>query len=393
MSDPEELIATWRQRLAAITANANELSDAESTKRIRIRAREGHYSGVTRQRAEQAIAQLSTLTDDYLLLARVVDSAMQEQQGSMFASRESKTEKVLELLEGPSIVRPAGRVPLKNRSLLGSALEKNEMTPSQLLTCMQLEFGQARDTFEQIDRAEQLGQSELAELRNDYAQMEQRALRLGAAADRPSFIELQNQQSDPLSASAGLESLKRSLSAWAATLDSLEQARTQSESALARAKEVLEELRRLAQACESQLAQVGALLGPEAAAAVKPASLSQIGMLQSWWETLESSLAAGQWSAVNVGASRINAALDETVAGLRGGIAQARGRCVEFDELEGRFSALKAKERALRERGDSALDCRALREQIEAALRARPVALTDARELLRRYQDLLAQGH
>ena len=388
MIDATALLATWKQRLAAISANTNELSEAENTKRIRIRAREGRYQGLTRQRAEEAIAKISALRDDYLLLAGLVDEASLAHLGGLFSTRESRDEKVIALLCSPSIARSAGLVPLEKRTLLGMANQHDQMTPEQLLQLMQDEFEGARDLLCQIDSAEEKGAQELDGLRRDFAGMAERAGRLKADASRPSFIELQDLQSDPLNAQAGMESLKRGLQAWAASLDELEHVRTGAEQAVARAQTALQELNNRCAVLDTLIQQVNELFGESTAVTVSPVPATQTEMLHSWCETLESMLQAGQWHAVNVGAGRLNGAMTEAIGNVNRAIAEAQARCAAAEDMKGHFHALRAKEKALF--GAAANEANAaLRERINTALKTRPLDVDAARAALLDYQNAL----
>jgi hypothetical protein len=391
--DAADLLATWKQRLAAISANANELSEAESTKRIRIRAREGRYQGVTKHRAEEAIGQISTLRDDYLLLANVVDEAAQAHQGGIFTTRESRDEKVIALLCSPSISRSAGQVPLEKRTLLGSASRHDQITPDQLLKLMQQEFEAARDLLAEIDAAESKGTAELDGLRHDFSGMEARAAKLKVDSSRPSFIELQDLQSDPLNAQAGMDSLKRGLQTWAASLDELEHVRVSAEEAVNRAKGALGELHRLSDEYQTHRGHLKELFVESTETSLKLIPNTQSDMLSSWCETLENMLMAGQWHAVNVGADRLNAAMSEAIGNVNRAIAQAQTRCAVVDELKGQFVALRAKEKTLLGADAPTEASVALRAQIDTTLKARPIDIEDARSLLQQYQNiLLASG-
>jgi chromosome segregation ATPase len=387
--DAVELLALWKQRLAAITANANELSEAESTKRIRIRVREGRYQGMTKQCAEAAIATISRLRDDYLLLARVIDEAVQAHQGGLFTSRETRNEKVAALLCSPSISRAAGAVPLEKRTLLGSANRHEKMTPDQLLALMQQEFESARDLLNKIDSVEAKGKAELDGLRRDFAGMEERAARLQASSGQPSFIELQDVQSDPLNAQSGMDSLKRGLRTWSGSLDELEHVRVSAQEAVARARTALDDLKRLSGDYQTQLVHLKELFGESAMATLTLAPGTQLEMLSSWCGTLENMLIAGQWSAVSVGAGRLNIAMSEAIGNVNRAIAEAQTRCAEADELKGHFIALRAKEKSLFGPGTPNEAASLLRGQIDAAINFRPLELDEARALIQKYQNIM----
>jgi hypothetical protein len=386
--DTEELVRSWRDRLAAVTRNANDLSEVEFTKRIRNRLREGHYAGVTQVRAAAALDRLSSLMDDYLLLARVIEEAIEAGNAGFLSSREARDTKVRALLEGPSIQRPTVRVPLHERELLGAALQRDRLTPQALLAAMQEAFREARDVLTEIDAAEQQGSTGLADLRRDYSAMAERAQSLQAPSDRPSFVELQDLQSDPLGSHEGLAALRRGLQTWSLRLSELEQARSVAQTGVTRAREGLSELQRLNDLRARHAQGVRELLGTDAAASLQASPLS-LGTLAGWCDAIENSLRAQEWHAVNVGLSRLQPALDGAVAAQHRLIAAALASSAEVDELQGRFRALKAKERSLRARGTLPASCGERRAELEAVLASRPLDLRELQNALLRYQDLL----
>ena len=391
MSNMDDLLAVWQQRLAAISANANELADAESTKRIRIKLRAGNYSGLSKAKAEQATAQLSTLVDDYLLLAKVIEEALGIAQRGLFMSWAGREERISALLEGPSIVRTTGQISIKNRDLLGSAAQSSQLTPAALLQLMQNEFEQARDSLNALDLAETQGAEALASLKHDYSLMEQRAQGLNAESDRPSFIEIQGLQADPLNALEGIEALRRSLSVWAGKLNDLERTRLSAEKEVEQAKLTLNELRDLELTYHTQCEKLSYLCGPQIVSTLKMPGTSAIVMLQSWCETLDNSMHAGQWSAVLVGMSRLHLAMVQAQADLNRAIAEVQTRCAEVDELKGRFAAYKAKDQALNMQYGSDQNRQLLRAQIESDLLIRPLDLDNLRVNVSQYQQLLSK--
>lgn len=392
MTAIDDLIQTWQQRLHVITVNANELSDAESTKRIRIRVREGSWQGITQQRAQQAMEQLATLVDDYLLLARVVDQAVQVNNVGLFGSRDSADERILALLQGPSIERPQVNVPLARRALLGSVLQKSWLTPEQLLESMQRSFLQARDTFAAIDQAQTQGETACNALRQDFVRMQERASRLQPGAEPFPWIELQDLQADPLNAQIGMESMRRTIKAWSENLDAVEQHATQAREAVANARAALRTLQRLDDAVRGLRADLQPLLGAQHEAPFGPHAGSRLDLLSSWCETLDSSLSAGHWSAVAVGASRLHVALAEATGDVQRVLAELSAQRAAMDELNGQFMALQAKEYAVRGHGSVDMALPALREQIAAALQQRPVRSDAIAALLRHYRELLSSS-
>jgi len=392
--DPRDLLSTWQQRLRTITANATELSGAESTRRVRAGHLDGRYSGLTHTRATAALARLDELMEDYLLLARVVDEAAQIEKTGLFMSRDTKAAKITALLEGPSITRQEARVALKDRGLLGDAQSRTQMTPDALLALMQAHFTDARDALAGIDAAQLQGEAALNALRADFAAMQARAERLKLASDQPSFIELPGLQSDPLNARDGIESLKRGLESWSEHLDEMERTQAQAQAGLLAVRHALDEFERLCAEHASQVGIVRGLLGDAVAATLVLDQAGQISTLRSWAETLDTSLANGQVRAVLVGVSRIRAALDAASAQALAAVAAARAKAGAVAELQGILGALRFKEQALLESGgpaqaETAAAARAARKQLEGLLEARPVDLPGAQTLLAAYQSSL----
>jgi enamine deaminase RidA (YjgF/YER057c/UK114 family) len=389
----DELLRTWQERLTVVTRNANELSEAEFTKRIRNRLREGRYVGLTLERAQAALEALGSLMDDYLLLARVIEEAIDADQCGFLWSREARDDKVRALLEGPSIERPTLHVPLQQRGLLGAAQQHDRLTPQAVLAAMEDAFAQARDTLIEIDAVEQHGVSDLAELRSDHAAMAQRARLLQAADDRPSFVVLQQRPDDPLATREAIASLRRSLQAWSNRLSELEQARAAAQSGVASAQQGLAGLMQLVEARAHQVESLRGLLGHDAAASMPSAAGLPLATLATWCEAIDNSLRKHDWRAVKVGLSRFKPALDEAIAAEQQQIAAAEARRAEVDELQGRFRALKAKEQVLRDRGTLPGSCAELRSRLDLALAPRPLDIDALRRALRAYQSLLASGH
>ncbi|RKP50531.1 hypothetical protein [Trinickia fusca] len=390
MTEAEALLEVWRGRLALISSNLNELASSESTKRVRIRARQNEYKGRTKEQADRAIELMRALSDDYLLLANAVNDANEALRGGFFVNREARLERVSALLGSGAISRATGAVPIANRALLGSAQHADRLSADELLALMESEFASARDALHAIDQAEQQNKMAIEALRRDYERLDTVAASLGVTSDRPSFIELQDLGQDPLAATAGIEAMRRALETWAALIGKTTQAKEGATTGIARAGATLGELRGMSARYETERAKVESLLGTEAAATVPPLPADTVGMLTRWFETLRSSLEQGHWTAVNVGLAHLEAALEEATAAAEKALVGARGKCDELDDLRGRFSALKAKETAIAAQSQHQLGTEAIKAEIATALSARPVDVPMAVERLRQYQMLLS---
>jgi hypothetical protein len=149
----QQQLATWSERLAVITRNANELSEAEATKRVRNRLREGGYSGQTQEQANMAVQSLRDLMDYYLMLAQVIEQANQEMKGGLFELQSARAAKVMALLNAPSVALPRVNVPLSQRGLLTQEESATKAKPAEVLAAMEALFVRANDIFTTIDSA------------------------------------------------------------------------------------------------------------------------------------------------------------------------------------------------------------------------------------------------
>jgi hypothetical protein len=182
------------------------------------------------------------------------------------------------------------------------------------------------------------------------------------------------------------------LQAWSLRLDEIDRARAAAQSGVTLAREGLAELKRLTEAHRNAVETVRALLGDAAAISLRPTTTASPALLENWCDAIDNSLRGRDWHAVNVGLSRFSPVLAEAITAERQLLAAAAASCAEVDDLQGRFQALKAKERALRARASLPERCAALRARLDAALAQRPLVLPELRSALSSYQALLAAG-
>ena len=219
----------WQKRLTVISTNLNALSESEHTRRICIKSRRGEYTGTTRTQAEQSVALLTHLLDDYLLLADIIKQAEQANQGGLFSLRETAIHNVTRLLEGPSIIGSTSTIALQHRDLLDAPTEQQRLTPLQLLTRMQDQFEQVRDTFNSLAGLEQQVVLTSNQLRQDLATLSSRArllegdeaIELVAATD--ALNQIRDSPGDPLGSAARITTMRRTMEAWSKQLGQLDQ--------------------------------------------------------------------------------------------------------------------------------------------------------------------------
>ncbi|MBV8658883.1 MAG: hypothetical protein JO142_13745 [Burkholderiales bacterium] len=394
MSDADALLARWQQRLATISANANALHDAEFSTRIRNRLRDGRYTGLTLERAGRALAGLTALMDDYLILARVVDEAAEAARGGLFQSRDATDARVRALLEESSVALPAVHVPLQQRDLLTDASRVAMTTPAAVLDAMQAAFCEARDGLTAIDQAEQGVDTGLAKARLALAELAARAAGLGIDEPAPVWQQADAIQQDPLAQLGALRAFEARIAAWRATVDAAEHERNQVQQALTEARDRLGLLHtRIAERPEAR-ALLRKLLGevPEQAEAAALADAHET--LATWLGNLERTALAGSWHAAATGLTRFAPALATQLALADQLIQAVQAPVNAYADLKARFKVLRTKAATLRERGqlDGSDETEAA---IADAFRARPADLPTLSQRVAEFEHqlLMASQH
>jgi len=388
MIDVAQLLSDWQNRLAVVTRNANDLFEAEYSKRIRNRLRDGRYTGTTAERAGVAVRNLTALMDDYLVLARVIEEAAEANRGGFFEAREVTEDKVLALLEGESVALPSVHVPLPKRDLLTAADAAQRATPAELLAAMQDAFAEARDILAAIDTAETQLATAMEEMRRAYAGLQERAQSLGAAAELTQIAPVLD-GADPLRAAGLIAARQREMAAWAAKLDELVKQRDEATAGVERARAAIAEIEASLQRRDDSIAKVREVFGvePTVTASVDEATLAE---LHSWAASLDKTLAEQRWSAVLMGLKRLDAAIAAARATADKALAATCSELDKMDDLRARFKALRFKAQALRERSTlDAGELDALEQAISAAFKARPVVLASLQQQVKGYEQRL----
>lgn len=388
MTDPSDSLEAWTERLSAIARNSSELSDAELCKRIKHRLRGGFYTGLTREKAELAVELLSALSDDYLLLANLIDEAQKAAKPGLFESSEAAAQRVRRLLESASIERCSGVVAIQQRSLLGDTHHVEHLSPSALVQRMSDAFSQAQELLTTIDAAEAAGSQAVSDLKQSYAALQDRSRRLQAEDAAPPLVSLDSLSADPLAFQKGVSALERSLASWSQHLSDLEAARGAAQAQLDRATSLAAEMEGLG-ASYSQLTQeLMALYGSSAQPASKGLGLTNQPMLADWLGAIQKSAAMAEWRAVMVGLERLLPALQAAVQDARKDVAALRARHAEVSDLQGQFRALKAMASGVGLDSHSA-SYQAARREVESALEERPLNLHRVQQGLKAFRDLM----
>jgi hypothetical protein len=385
MIDVGQLLSDWQDRLALITRNANDLFEAEYSKRIRNRLRDGRYAGSTAERAGIAVRNLTALMDDYLVLARVIEEAAEANRGSFFEAREVSDDKVLALLEGPSVALPSVHVPLPKRDLLTQADAAPRATPAELLAAMQDAFAEARDILAAIDAAEIQLATAMDEMRRAHAGLRERAQLLGAAAELAQIDPLMD-GADPLRTAGLIAARQREMAAWTTKLDELAKQRDDAVAGVEAAKAAIGEIEASLQLRNASIATVREVFGvePTVIASVDEATLAE---LRNWVASLDKVRAEQRWPAVLMGLKRLDSAIATARATADKALKVTRSGLDEMDDLRARFKALRFKAQALHKR--SILDVGeldALERAISAGFKARPVVLRELHQQVKDYE-------
>lgn len=383
--DAQRQLADWSTKLAVITRNANELSEAEATKRIRNRLRDGTYTGLTRDKAGAAVQSLRDLMDDYLVLAHIVELANQQIKGGLFDLQSVRAAKVMALLNGPSVALPAVHVPLAQRGLLTQADSGAKTTPAAVLAAMETAFTLANDIFAAIDSAETaLGQKEQA-MRAQAAGLAQRLVKLNLDPAQIPPLTGNVDLTNPLERLDGLGAYQRSLDALAAQLDTLEKQRAQVGQALAAARARITELATMRTAFESAQTEAQDKFGSPPLSGLPAITQAALDDKAVWLDGLENNLALGRFAAVLAGVRNVDAALDDLAARATAQLAQARKDLDVLDDVRGRFKALRAKAAAVAS-GTLNPDLATLEQVIAAAFKARPIPLAQLQTNVSKYE-------
>jgi len=350
MSDADDLLARWQQRLATISANANALNEAEFCVRIRNRLRDGRYTGLTLERAGHAMADLNALMDDYLILARVVEDAAEAARGGLFQPREAIDARVRALLDGESVALPAVHVPLQQRDLLTDASRVAMTTPAAVLDAMQAAFLAARDGLTAIDQAEQGIDTRFAALRLELRTLAARAAAVGLAEGEPGWPQSDGVSEDPLAQYGALQGFGARVAAWRAAIDAAERERDAVQQALGQARLRLNECQALVDRWAESRTALAALLGdcPDQPGATDWTEAR--ASLTAWLANLEHAATEGRWHAVATGLARFEPTLATQLATGEQLCAAIQAPINAYADLKARFKVLRTKAATLRER-------------------------------------------
>jgi hypothetical protein len=348
--------------------------------------------GESATRWGEASTTLAQLWQWHALLEALLDRAV-KLRGARPRVPEKRLQELRELLEGASIELSSEHVPLEQRDLLGGSQTALRCTPEELLERSSAAFDEAKTV---LAAAGNTWDALLPRLHAARATLEVSTELGGALGEgeppgldraRERLMKLTEKLSkDPLSVSGEeVGELERSLQAVRDDLDSLDEMRREIATQLADARELLEELRRVARegadAHQQALAKI--------AAPTVPVPLSVDGALGSQLEDVEKIARHGAWR-------EARAVLEQWTARARSLLEQARRIACENsapietrNELRGLLDACQAKATRLGLIEDPRLA--GMFEQAHDSLYTAPTDVVRASELVHRYRHALGQ--
>ncbi|MFZ6742844.1 hypothetical protein ACO0LC_06460 [Undibacterium sp. JH2W] len=351
MSIKEEIEAL-RTNVTTISRNLLDLAEIEVVKIARIRIKDPHngYQGVSHDRLGKAIKSLDALWNSYLLLARLLEEVSDlNRRSNVFHDNE---EDIRKLLYGRSLELRAEHIPVTSRGLLSTANKLTQTTPQELLTAMEQQFLDARDVFTALSQSISQSGSRLDTLRQQAADLQSWSGQLGAACRLPSNLEamLQNIDCDPLSCTGDMDAAEHIMDEQRLLLKNLEQQQTQNRAGLDEARCRLTQLQDCVQEAVAAIEEARLrILAPESL--VVPVTEQELTMLHTWLAAIAQSANEGRHDAVKVGLLRWHGACMAQMAAARQACTRNRLELNEYEEITGRFKALRAMAKSYAARG------------------------------------------
>ena len=387
----KEEIEALRTNVTTISRNLLDLAEIEAVKiaRIRIKDRVNGYRGVTYDRLGKAIKSLDALWNSYLLLARLQEEVSElNKRSNVFHDNE---EDIRKLLYGRSLELRAEHIPITSRGLLSTANKLTQATPQEVLTAMERQFLDARDVFTALSQSICHSAPRLDTLRQQAADLQNWSGQLGTACHLPSNLEamLQNIDRDPLSCAADLDAAEHLMGEQRLALKNLEQQQAQNRAGLDDATSRLTQLQDYVQEAAAAIEEARLrLLAPEGL--VMPVAEQEMTTLRTWLAAIAQSATEDRHDAVKVGLLRWHSACLAQLTAARQACVTNRLCLNEYEEMSGRFNALRALAKSLAARGVVAdEELASMAQAIRQTITLEPVDLAALRKEVAAYETAL----
>jgi len=394
-------IALWRDTLARVGANLNELDELPAYQRLKgkLRADPPVLTGVTLDRVSGALAAAAELWQHFLLLSDAVQraDAARASAGRILGHNAGGLIEAEKILTGPSITLVEGETPFAQRDLLASAKQQNEISPKALLDAMQRAFREAKDVVVRVDASWKTLRQDLTEIDTRAAALEGRALALGLApldeiatarlriADRRAEME-----QDPLGVAQTLErQVQPLIDSAKEKIDAAERERAEIAAALADANARISALKARNDECIA-LKESAALRVLDVSGLVTALDPALLKDLEGWLATITDTANSGRRKAALVGIERWRAAIEGHFDTIESAVRSNRTPLEQREELRGRLAALEAKAHAYAKRQQPAsIEAETLFAEAKRLLYSRPTDLAAASALVAQYEAAL----
>jgi len=389
--DVQYELSQWRIKLTTISRNLMDLAETQSTKIIKVRLNDPihGYSGITKEKASHALKSLENLWKSYLLLAGVVEEATDlAGKNGIFRNTESE---VRQLLQGESVVLEAEHIPIITRELLANAEQCDRVTPAGMLSAMQQQFAQVRDTLTDIAQAQSKLIAKVTALEEEALMLTNWSKALGVEGE--SLIDVSATrlriEADPLSCLQDAERLEVEMAKQRIILKNIQQERKEIDVSLEAARGMLRELETLVVRSNQAIAETQEqILRP--ARLVTPMNPEITQFLQGWLNTLEETAKAGRYKAVKIGLAKWERECKMHLAAEEENYQRNQFALEERADLKGRFKALSVKAQVFKSKGlvlGSSLE--GLANQVQEVLTIYPFDIDAARTLVGTFEATL----
>ncbi len=396
LEEIDQMLADWKVKLDLISQNLIDLCGLLTYQRLSGASGFSpvKLTGLTKNKAEPALAALNELLQHFDLLSQTIDKARSLRAAMpRFLGADQKAQEIFQLLNQASIQLPVVITPLAQRELLTAAETTRKITPLQLLVAMVNTFQVVKEAILAVDRVwsdlePQLGfaEAEIADLQRqgeffgiiDLRELELSRQTLACLRDR---IE-----SDPLGTSTSFDEINRQITKMRADIEQFVQAKVKLKDGFINAHGLLQQLITLNQEAIATFAEIQEKVS-DCTSIAPPLPLEQIEAMGQWLQRLETKLKEGLTSPVSIGLENFTAKVNEYIEIEKHAIAVNSLPIKTRLELRGRMDALKAKATAKGYAEDMQLA--KLAEQAKQLLYTRPTPLKQAEEAVRQYEILL----
>ena len=385
------------------TDNLLELHELTTFKRLR--GDDGWpkeaLSGLTGERVAKALAALDRIWQNIPLLNDALKRAAKLRDSVWLVASESKLNELQQLLEGASIRLPPVETPLALRTLTAAAQTVESITLEQLQASMATDFEAAKAVILAVDRAWDRMSDILAGYDNEASALLHAPGSFAAREDadmlrsvREKIALLHKQiQADPLHVeneiTANIAPVLKQLHMQG---EQLLVCRKQIEIELARARELLKELKEANAESEKSYAECRLKIEqPQGLRA--PLDSALISDLGNWLDKLNTHT---DWRPLRVAIGRWTESASSHISSERTAIAANQAPLNVRAELRGRLAALCVKARTYAARGVVLNpDLAQLASEAERVLKTRPTSLPMGAKLVYAYETQLAKclGH